>query len=137
MITGDYIRKQVKLAKLAEEFYQMWLVDDRFALYGTCLFPTQGRPITHIGNITSHGLLYSLIFVLLNFYCGFSGRKYSLSETLLKRINDNGHVYMIPAKLRDMYVIDRFAVCSRYTELSDIQASCQEIHRHSSNVVKE
>ena len=50
----------------------------------------------------------------------------SLSETLLKRINDSGQVYMIPAKLRDMYVI-RFAVCSRYTELSDIQASCQEI----------
>jgi hypothetical protein len=47
VITGDYIRKQVKLVKLAEEFYQMWLVDDRFALYGTCLFPTQGRPITH------------------------------------------------------------------------------------------
>ena len=47
MITGDYIRKQVKLVKLAEEFNQMWLVDDRFALYGTCLFPTQGRPITH------------------------------------------------------------------------------------------
>nr|CAH0108675.1 unnamed protein product [Daphnia galeata] len=43
VITGDYIRKQVKLVKLAEEFYQMWLVDDRFALYGTCLFPTQGR----------------------------------------------------------------------------------------------
>ncbi len=63
MITGDYIRKQVKLVKLAEEFYQMWLVDDRFALYGTCLFPTQGRPITHIGNITSHGLLYSLIYL--------------------------------------------------------------------------
>ena len=86
--------------------------------------------------MTSHGLLYSLIFVLLNFYCGFSGRKYSLSETLLKRINDSGQVYMIPAKLRDMYVI-RFAVCSRYTELSDIQASCQEIRRHASDVVKE
>jgi hypothetical protein len=36
-----------------------------------------------------------------------------------------------------MYVIDRFAVCSRYTELSDIQASCQEIRRHASDVEKE
>jgi hypothetical protein len=45
VITGDYIRKQVKLVKLSEEFYQMWLVDDRFALYGTCLLPTEGRPI--------------------------------------------------------------------------------------------
>jgi aromatic-L-amino-acid decarboxylase len=62
----------------------------------------------------------------------------SLSETLLERINDNGQVYMIPSKLRDMYVI-RFAVCSRYTELCDIdiQASCQEIRRHSSNVITE
>ena len=36
-----------------------------------------------------------------------------------------------------MYVIDRFAVCSRYTELSDIQASCHEIRRHASDVVTE
>ena len=36
-----------------------------------------------------------------------------------------------------MYVIDRFAVCSRYTELSYIQASCQEIRRHASDVEKE
>jgi hypothetical protein len=75
VITGDYIRKQVKLAKLAEEFYQMWLVDDRFALYGTCLFPTQGRPITHTQYYISWTSLFFDIFVLLNFYCGFSGRK--------------------------------------------------------------
>ncbi len=58
----------------------------------------------------------------------------SLSESLLKRINDNGQVYMIPAKLHDTYII-RFAVCSRYTELSDIQASCEEICRHANDVV--
>jgi hypothetical protein len=41
---------------------------------------------------------------------------------------------MIPAKLHDKYII-RFAVCSRYTELSDIQASCEEICRHANDVV--
>lgn len=53
---------------------------------------------------------------------------------LLKQINEAGQVYMIPAKLRDTYII-RFAVCSSYTELSDVQTSCEEIRRHANNIV--
>lgn len=53
-----------------------------------------------------------------------------LNEALLKRINDAGKIYMIPAKLRDLYVI-RFVICSRYTESSDVLLSWQEIKSHA------
>lgn len=76
-------------------------------------------------------LQFEFLFLIFDWFC--QGEN-SLSESLLKRINDNGQVYMIPAKLHDTYII-RFAVCSRYTELSDIQASCEEICRHANDVV--
>ena len=56
-----------------------------------------------------------------------------MNEALLKRINDAGQIYMIPAKLREIYII-RFAICSRYTELSDVQASCEDIRRHANAI---
>ena len=100
------------------------------------MLPTQGRPITYTKYYISWtSLFFDICSIKLLLWLVVQGEN-SLSETLLKRINDSGQVYMIPAKLRDMYVI-RFAVCSRYTELSDIQASCQEIRRHASDVVKE
>lgn len=42
---------------------------------------------------------------------------------------------MIPAKLRDTYII-RMAICSRYTELSDVQASWEEILHHANEIVE-
>ncbi|KAI9554739.1 hypothetical protein GHT06_020015 [Daphnia sinensis] len=100
----DYIRKQIHLA---EQFHQMLAADDRFE------FPVP----------PSMGLV-----------CFRLKGENSLSERLLKRINEAGQVYMIPAKLHETYII-RFAVCSRYTELSDVQASCEEIRRHANDIV--
>ena len=53
----------------------------------------------------------------------------------MKKINDAGKVYMIPAKLPgDVYFI-RFAVCSRYTEEGDIAASWDEIRRQADDLL--
>lgn len=100
----DYIRKQIQLA---EQFHHMLAADDRFE------FPVA----------PSMGLV-----------CFRLKGENSLSEALLKRINEAGQVYMIPAKLHETYII-RFAVCSRFTELSDVQASCEEIRRHANETL--
>ncbi|KAK4006031.1 hypothetical protein OUZ56_011162 [Daphnia magna] len=100
----DYIRKQIRLA---EQFHHMLAADDRFE------FPVA----------PSMGLV-----------CFRLKGENSLSEALLKRINEAGQVYMIPAKLHETYII-RFAVCSRFTELSDVQASCEEIRRHANETL--
>ena len=49
-----------------------------------------------------------------------------MNETFLKRINEGGKIHLVPAKLRGLFVL-RFAVCSRYTESSDIQFAWTEL----------
>lgn len=49
-----------------------------------------------------------------------------LNEQLLKRINGRGNVHLVPSKIKDMYFL-RMAVCSRFTEASDIDYSFKEI----------
>ena len=53
-----------------------------------------------------------------------------MSEELLKRINEAGRVHMIPAKLRQIFVI-RMAICSRFTETSDVDNSWNEIRQQT------
>jgi len=53
-----------------------------------------------------------------------------LSERLLKQINDAGRVYMIPAKLRDTFII-RMAIASRMTEPEDVKVTIGEIRNHT------
>ena len=57
-----------------------------------------------------------------------------LSENLLKAINGAAKIYMVPAKVRDTFII-RFAVCSRYTESHDVIFAWQEISRHADLLV--
>nr|BDD85275.1 dopa decarboxylase [Ischnura senegalensis] len=48
------------------------------------------------------------------------------NEALLKRINGNGKIHLVPSKVRSVYFL-RFAVCSRHTESHDVIASWKEI----------
>ena len=57
-----------------------------------------------------------------------------MSERLLKQINDAGRVYMIPAKLRDTFII-RMAIASRMTEPEDVKATFDEIRNHADNLL--
>ena len=53
------------------------------------------------------------------------------NERLLKSINDRGKIHIVPAKLHGKFIL-RFAVCSRYTELQDINYAWKEIQEATS-----
>lgn len=58
----------------------------------------------------------------------------SLNEAYLKRINEAGKIHLVPAKLRGLFVL-RLAVCSRYTESSDILFAWQELNSLADQLV--
>ncbi|KAF5298426.1 hypothetical protein FQR65_LT01204 [Abscondita terminalis] len=49
-----------------------------------------------------------------------------LTETLLHRLTERKNIYLIPCYYRNKYVI-RFVVCSRFTEVKDIEYAWNEI----------
>lgn len=59
-----------------------------------------------------------------------------LNENLLKRINGNGKIHLVPSKIRDTYFL-RMAVCSRYTESEDIKFSWDEVQSLANDVLAE
>ncbi|XP_077998806.1 aromatic-L-amino-acid decarboxylase-like [Glandiceps talaboti] len=84
-----YIRNHVKLAKKFEVLVNS---DNRFEVLGD---------------------------VTMGLVCFRLKGKNDLTETLLKKINDSGRLYMVPASLDDKYVI-RFAVCAQNACEGDI-----------------
>ncbi|XP_047000053.1 aromatic-L-amino-acid decarboxylase [Schistocerca americana] len=59
-----------------------------------------------------------------------------INENLLKRINANGVIHLVPSKVRDTYFL-RLAICSRFSESSDIQLSWKEISSLADEVLAE
>ncbi|KAF0292807.1 Aromatic-L-amino-acid decarboxylase [Amphibalanus amphitrite] len=105
----SYIRQQVSLAK---EFERLVRSDRRFevaapAVLGLVCFRLRDK---EFGN--------------------------SLTDALLSRVNAARRVHMIPSMLRGgtQYVI-RFVVCSRYTELRDVQLAWSEVQRHADQLL--
>lgn len=49
-----------------------------------------------------------------------------VNEALLKRLNGRGVIHLVPSKIRDTYFL-RLAICSKFTEESDIDISWKEI----------
>jgi hypothetical protein len=58
------------------------------------------------------------------------------NETLLRRINGHGVIHLVPSKVGDTYFL-RLAICSRFTESSDIQLSWNEIRTLADDVLAE
>lgn len=58
------------------------------------------------------------------------------NETLLRRINGHGVIHLVPSKVGDTYFL-RLAICSRFTESSDIQLSWDEIRTLADDVLAE
>ncbi|GFW69540.1 aromatic-L-amino-acid decarboxylase [Trichonephila clavipes] len=58
----------------------------------------------------------------------------SANESLMKRINDRRKIHMTPTIVRDSFIL-RFAVCSRYTTLEDVDFAWREIQLISSGMV--
>lgn len=57
------------------------------------------------------------------------------NEELLKLINARGKIHMVPSKIDDVYFL-RLAICSRFTEDSDIQISWDEVKACADEVMK-
>ncbi|XP_013133690.1 PREDICTED: aromatic-L-amino-acid decarboxylase isoform X1 [Papilio polytes] len=55
------------------------------------------------------------------------------NEELLRRINGRGKIHLVPSKIDDVYFL-RLAICSRFSEDSDIHISWEEI-KHSADEV--
>jgi aromatic-L-amino-acid/L-tryptophan decarboxylase len=45
---------------------------------------------------------------------------------LLKKINANGKIHMVPSKIKDTYFL-RMAVCSRFSEPADMDLAWTEV----------
>jgi len=101
-----HIRKQIGLA---HEFEKYVLSDDRFEI------------------------IHDVIMGLVCFRLKGSNE---LNENLLKRINGNGKIHLVPSKIRDVYFL-RMAVCSRYTESEDIKYSWDEVQALATDVLAE
>ncbi|XP_011859981.1 PREDICTED: aromatic-L-amino-acid decarboxylase-like isoform X2 [Vollenhovia emeryi] len=59
-----------------------------------------------------------------------------LNEALLKKINDAGNIYLIPATTKCTYYL-RFAVVSRFSEIKDIQYSWKEIQLRANEILED
>lgn len=67
---------------------------------------------------------------------GICIKKYSykgtneVNQTLLKEINNEGLIYMVPAIINDVYFL-RFAVCAASTEYKHIEFAWKTIKKHA------
>ena len=59
-----------------------------------------------------------------------------INENLNKAINDEGRIHITPSKIGDVYFL-RFAVCSRFTESSDVGLAFDNIVKHAEIALKE
>lgn len=100
-----YIRNHVKLAKLFESLVKK---DDRFEVLGD---------------------------VTLGLVCFRVKGQNSLTENLLKRINDSGKLHMVPANLNGKYVI-RFAVCHQNASDDDITYAWDVILKYTQKIFR-
>ncbi|GBL93382.1 Aromatic-L-amino-acid decarboxylase [Araneus ventricosus] len=92
---------------LAKEFEKLVLSDDRFEVVA---------PV-HLGLV-----------------CFRRKGPNSVNEDLLKRVNARRKIHITPTVVRDKYII-RFAICSRYTTLEDVDFAWREIQLVSSGML--
>lgn len=59
----------------------------------------------------------------------------SLTQQLINDVTASKKIYIVPCTLENKLII-RFAVCSRITNINDIQSSWNEILSHSNNIVR-
>ncbi|XP_014667849.1 PREDICTED: aromatic-L-amino-acid decarboxylase-like [Priapulus caudatus] len=102
----EHIRRQISLA---QEFKAMLLQDERFDLIA---------PVT------------------MGLVCFRLKGSNDVSERLLKRINDDGRIHMVPSKIRDVYFL-RFAVCAASTHSADVRLAWDVIAQLAGRLLAE
>ncbi|RVE45150.1 hypothetical protein evm_010173 [Chilo suppressalis] len=73
--------------------------------------------------------------VTMGLVCFRLKRNNEINEELLRNINGRGKIHLVPSKIDDVYFL-RFAICSRFTENSDIDLSWEEIKSCADEVLK-
>lgn len=58
-----------------------------------------------------------------------------LNEDLLERINSAKKIHLVPCHLRDKFVL-RFAICSRFVELTHVQQSWEHIRQLTTDLLR-
>ncbi|XP_022900977.1 aromatic-L-amino-acid decarboxylase isoform X2 [Onthophagus taurus] len=74
--------------------------------------------------------------VVLGLVCFRLKGSNELNEKLLKRINANGVIHLVPSKINGVYFL-RLAICSRFSEEEDINLSWNEIKMNADEALKE
>lgn len=72
--------------------------------------------------------------VVMGLVCFRLKNSNEVNEALLKRLNGRGVIHLVPSKIRDVYFL-RLAICSRYTEKSDIDISWKEVKEAAEEVL--
>ena len=88
--------------------------DDRFEVIGEV---TMGLVCFRV-KVSFVFFTKSFLLFVSNFSLIFKGEN-ELNETLLKQINEDGKIHMVPSKINDIYFI-RFAVCAASSEIVHI-----------------
>ncbi|KAM6994180.1 aromatic-L-amino-acid decarboxylase isoform 2-T2 [Tautogolabrus adspersus] len=101
-----HIRKQVALAK---EFESLARADQRFEICAE---------------------------VIMGLVCFRLKGSNELNQNLLKRINQNREIHLVPCQLSGSFVL-RFAICSRYTESRHIQQAWRHITQMTFELLQE
>nr|BCT26321.1 putative aromatic amino acid decarboxylase [Euura sp. 'Pontania] len=74
--------------------------------------------------------------VVLGLVCFRLKASNEVNEAFLKRINGAGVIHLVPSKINDTYFL-RLAICSRFSESTDIQASWKEVKLRADEVLAE
>ncbi|XP_060103766.1 aromatic-L-amino-acid decarboxylase [Heteronotia binoei] len=101
----EYIRKHVKLA---HEFQELVLRDDRFEICAD---------------------------VVLGLVCFRLKGTNELNEALLKSINDARKIHLVPCRLKGKFVL-RFSICARTVESTHVQFAWKHIEKLASELLK-
>lgn len=94
----DFLRHQIQLAYRFKELVES---DERFEIIGE---------------------------VIMGLVCFRLKGANDENEKLLKAINDGGQIHIVPAMVKEQYIL-RFAICSRFTTECDIEFAWKEIIR--------
>ncbi|XP_042214032.1 aromatic-L-amino-acid decarboxylase-like [Homarus americanus] len=101
-----HIRKQIGLAHQFEDYVK---ADQRFEL---------------------------ILPVTLGLVCFRLKKNNEVNEALLKNINSDGVMHLVPSKIRGTFFL-RFCVCSELTETYDIEKSWQEVLKQTQRVLQQ
>lgn len=133
----DYRHWQIPLGRRFRAL-KLWFV---LRLYGVINLQSFIRKHIALAKAFEHLCLADKRFeivgeVLMGLVCFRLKGSNEINEKLLKRINGRGRIHLVPSKINDIYFL-RMAVCSRYSEMRDMDESWKEVSDSADEVLAE